>query len=416
MKRCPFFAVIGLMLGLLVSQPVPGQAEEISPTIVLESIVHFTAPDGSDLLVPAGTYAIAAEGEHLRLVQERGDAVFVIEAQRGSHDQSGDLQIAVTIPGEGEESDVVFVGLLMPDRTSLEATGSYSGVRGRGFGDRAQQFRQNIRQAMSHTAASIQARAPQVAVALCKGALRTRPAALARVASARVQSQPILQDPRFRKLAEEAMQTFLHDKADVIRRLVEEARFLASPQNRDRIRSLISGERLCERPFHEISGGIRQVYASMPSSRSVQAAPPEPTGTIAVSGEGEYGIGLQGAIGLLIGGTPDYGRLFWSIGPTLDADVDAKGAIKVGLWFEPPPTGTENRLDFSVKGGIEGGLGVAIELHFAWNRIRDEWQAKKLKSLLPYVSGFELGPSASVTPGPTVGLDIGYTRVTRFAW
>jgi hypothetical protein len=205
---------------------------------------------------------------------------------------------------------------------------------------------------------------------------------------------------------------------DAIQRLVAQARFLAAPQNRDKLKSLLSGERICERPFHEIVAGIKQVYAPMPRPRAVQPAPLEAFGTLALSGEAEYILGVQGAIGLILGAgeTPSYGRLFWSVGGTVVTDVDAKGAVKAGTWFETPPEGIENNFELSIKGGLEGGIGVAIELHLAWNRIRDEWQAKKLKSLIPYVSGFEIGPSGSVTPGGGVGLDIGYTRVTRFAW
>jgi hypothetical protein len=233
---------------------------------------------------------------------------------------------------------------------------------------------------------------------------------------AKAQARPILQDPQFRQFAQEAMRVVLRDKKDAIQRLVEEVRYLASPQNRDKIKSLLSGERICERPFQATAAGIRQVYAPMPRSRAVQPAPA--FGTLALSGEAEYIAGVQGAIGLILGAgeTPSYGRLFWSVGGTVVTDIDAKGAVKVGMWFEAPPEGIENNFELSVKGGVEGGIGVAIELHLAWNRIRDEWQAKKLKSLIPYVSGFEIGPSGSVTPGGGVGLDIGYTRVTRFAW
>jgi len=149
MKQCPVFIVIGLMLSLLLGLPMLGQAEEIPAGIVLEKAVHFTSPDGNDLLVPAGTYGVAGEGERLRLIREKEESVLVIEAQKGSHDQSVDVPIAVTILGEGEESDVVFLGLLMPDRTSLEAIGSYSGVRGRGFRDRVAQARDKVKQAFA---------------------------------------------------------------------------------------------------------------------------------------------------------------------------------------------------------------------------------------------------------------------------
>ncbi|MDH4185807.1 MAG: hypothetical protein OEV08_02305 [Nitrospira sp.] len=429
MKRCSISIVIGLMLSLLLGLPMIGQAEEVSATIVLEQAAHFTSPDGNDLLVPAGMYRVAGDGDHLRLIREKEESILVIEAQKGSHDQSSDTSIAVTIQGEGEESDAVFVGLLMPDRTSLEATGSYSGVRGRGFRDRAQQFRNNMRQSLANTAANVRERVPQVAVALCKGALRTRPAAVPILVTAKAQAGHILQDRQFQQLAQEAVQTILRDKAEVIQRLVEEARFLTAPENRSKIASLLSGERICERPFQTIMGGIRQVYASIPRPRAVQPSPAIPgvSYIYAVGGEAEYIGGIQGAIGLIAGVPatstsqvqPDFGRLFWSLGGTVVTDIGGSGGVKAGISFNPPPQGVENRFDLAVRAGGDTavGGGVNLTLYFAWDSIREEWKTKRLKSLVPHLDGIEAAILASVSASPvTLGLDIGYTRVTRFTW
>jgi hypothetical protein len=429
MKRCPVSIVIGLALSLLLGLPMLGQAEEVSARIVLEKDVHFTSPGGNDLLVPAGTYGVAGDGDRLRLTGEHEESVLVIEAEQGSHDQSSELPIAVTIQGEGEESDEIFVGLLMPDRTSVEATGSLSGVRSRGFRDRAQQFRQNTGQALRNAVGNVRERVPQVAVAICKGALRTRPAMLPILGAARAQAGHILQDRQFQQLAQEAVRTILRDKADVIQRLVEEARFLASPENRNKITSLLSGERICERPFQAIMGGIGQVYASMPRPRAIQPSPAVPgvSYTYAVGGEAEYIVGVQGAIGLIAGMPatvtsqvqPDFGRLFWSLGGTVVTDIGGSGGVKAGISFSPPPQGVENRFDLAVKAGGDTAVGGGVNLtfYFAWDSIRKEWETKRLKSLIPHLDGIEAAILASASASPvTLGLDIGYTRVTRFTW
>jgi hypothetical protein len=49
-----------------------------SATITLEKSVHFTTPDGSDVVVEPGTYTIEAAEEWLRLISgERRDALLL---------------------------------------------------------------------------------------------------------------------------------------------------------------------------------------------------------------------------------------------------------------------------------------------------------------------------------------------------
>jgi len=103
-------------------------------TIELETPVHFLAPDGSDLVVEAGTYAIEPAEEWIRLMSgERHDAV-LIEAKKGTHELALEHAMAMSLPGEAEkEADLHHVMLLLPGGNSLEATGTYSGIRPRGF-------------------------------------------------------------------------------------------------------------------------------------------------------------------------------------------------------------------------------------------------------------------------------------------
>jgi hypothetical protein len=107
-------------------------------TIELDTPVHFLAPDGSDLVVEAGTYAIEPAKEWIRLMSgERHDAL-LIEAKQGSHELDIEDPLALSIPGTaGGQADNHYVMLLLPGGQSLEATGTYSGIRPRGLFDQA---------------------------------------------------------------------------------------------------------------------------------------------------------------------------------------------------------------------------------------------------------------------------------------
>lgn len=103
-------------------------------TIELENSVHFLAADGSDIEVHPGTYTVESAEKWVRLVPgERRDAL-LIEAEQGTHSMDVDNPIATAFPGDSpEESDIHFIMLLLPGGQSLEAMGTYSGIRPRGF-------------------------------------------------------------------------------------------------------------------------------------------------------------------------------------------------------------------------------------------------------------------------------------------
>ena len=59
-----------------------------STTIALERASHFLTTDGSNILIPPGTYTIEAAEEWLRLIPgERRDA-WLLEAVRTCHDKN----------------------------------------------------------------------------------------------------------------------------------------------------------------------------------------------------------------------------------------------------------------------------------------------------------------------------------------
>lgn len=103
-------------------------------TIEIEQSVHFLAADGSDIEVPPGSYTVESAETWVRLVSgERRDAL-LIAADRRTHPLDIDFPLAMAFPGDSaEEADLHYVLLLLPDGQSLEATGTYSGIRPRGF-------------------------------------------------------------------------------------------------------------------------------------------------------------------------------------------------------------------------------------------------------------------------------------------
>ena len=125
--------LIPVLMVLLVGVTSPGLATNI-PIIELDRAVHFLAPDGSDLLIEPGTYSVEAAEEWIRVVPgERHDAL-LIEANKGTHDLVLEQVMAISEPGESnDEKDHHYVMLLLPGGQSLEATGTYSGIRPRGF-------------------------------------------------------------------------------------------------------------------------------------------------------------------------------------------------------------------------------------------------------------------------------------------
>ena len=69
MKNFKVLITLFVMLALL-SIGVPSQAALVDPltTIELDTPVHFLAPDGSDLLIEAGTYAVEPAEEWIRVM------------------------------------------------------------------------------------------------------------------------------------------------------------------------------------------------------------------------------------------------------------------------------------------------------------------------------------------------------------
>jgi hypothetical protein len=114
MRKFIFFSLTIMLCGLMLGNQAWAFSTS-SATITLEKSVHFTTPDGSDVVVEPGTYTIEAAEEWLRLISgERRDALKVANAL-----------------SQSSAADEHRITLLLPGGKGLEAIGSVSGVRSR---------------------------------------------------------------------------------------------------------------------------------------------------------------------------------------------------------------------------------------------------------------------------------------------
>jgi hypothetical protein len=103
-----------------------------APAITLEKTVHFTAPDGSDVQVPAGAYRVEQAGDkQLRLLPTTGQPPVDLQATAIPHEESLSSPLAAAVLEEGQDDQVHLV-LVLPGGQALDATGSFSGTRTRG--------------------------------------------------------------------------------------------------------------------------------------------------------------------------------------------------------------------------------------------------------------------------------------------
>jgi hypothetical protein len=99
------------------------------PTVTLDRSVQFLAPDGRTVEVGPGTYITEGQEDNLRLRASPDTEPLVIQATKTSHEEQLDGPVALSIAGQ---EDTHYLMLLRPGGESLEAVGSYSGVRPRG--------------------------------------------------------------------------------------------------------------------------------------------------------------------------------------------------------------------------------------------------------------------------------------------
>lgn len=124
-------SILTLALGTWVLCMGLNPVAQAASTLTLEQAAHFVESDGSDVLVEAGTYEVETwVGSRLRLNMEGRETVF-LDAHATTHSEEIEAPLAITV--NGEDPDVVHLVLLLPNGQALDAPGSISGTRSRGF-------------------------------------------------------------------------------------------------------------------------------------------------------------------------------------------------------------------------------------------------------------------------------------------
>ena len=115
----------------LTSEAVQVLNEEVLDEISLNRTIYFTTPEGTDAIAPAGFYrVVGVDQARLRLIPANGGDALLIQALAMHHQEKLIESVALSIPA-GE--DMHHVVLLLPNGQGLDAVGSYSAVRPRGW-------------------------------------------------------------------------------------------------------------------------------------------------------------------------------------------------------------------------------------------------------------------------------------------
>jgi len=141
-RRCVILAALPLLLA--VSATTPGG--ESPTTVRLERSIHFTDPDGRQVLAQPGFYAVTvtAGGSRLRLYPAGGADPLTLATETTFHEEvETPLPLALILSKEDE----VHVALLLPEKKALDAQGSYSGARTRQLGPSLEWLSQRYHQA-----------------------------------------------------------------------------------------------------------------------------------------------------------------------------------------------------------------------------------------------------------------------------
>jgi len=103
-----------------------------SATVIhLDKPVHFSLPDGGDVLIAPGDYAVEASGQAALLIRNIDlRQEFNVQAVVAHHEAALTRRVAVITPNE-QDPDIMHIVLAEPDGSAREASGSLTGVRSR---------------------------------------------------------------------------------------------------------------------------------------------------------------------------------------------------------------------------------------------------------------------------------------------
>jgi hypothetical protein len=141
-RRWVILAALPLLLAASVTTP----GAESTTTVRLERSIHFTDPDGRQVLAQPGFYAVTvtAGGSRLRLYPAGGADPLTLATETTFHEEvDTPLPLALVL----SKGDEVHLALLLPEKKALDTQGSYSGARTRQPGPSPEWLSQGYHQA-----------------------------------------------------------------------------------------------------------------------------------------------------------------------------------------------------------------------------------------------------------------------------
>jgi hypothetical protein len=383
---------IGPNLSLADDDPVPRSIGQESSSVSEDVIsitllhpVHFLAQDGSDLTAPPGAYRVEAARAGLRLIPVDGKESLLVEANKGSHEVKVEVPIALSIPGgTEEEADIHVVQLLAPDGSSLEAVGTYSGVRPRGLLDAARNAAAKAKAAAEAARLEAARRAKEAALKAQQLALVAKQAAerQAKIAACKVivtavkagkvvgafmsqvlpvakqrrdsMQQRIAQDPAFRERLRAQMKQAVDGNQYAVPELSRITAYVTKPANRPQIDALFSPDVLCGGSMAQFDTKLRQL-GLVPNFSNVQ-----PRGV----DDQHFYMGIQltldaafvGGAQLGLFGVTDFkgnGGFYFFIGPEAGVIVGGGGVLEVTFF---PKVYADSFAGWG--GGVGGTIGA----------------------------------------------------------
>ncbi|MDH5426579.1 MAG: hypothetical protein OEY57_00180 [Nitrospirota bacterium] len=130
----PFVKFLGSLI-LFWGSVGMAHADRPNPlTVDFPTPIHFLTPGGEDVVIPAGMYQVEVAEAWLKLIPdgERRLEAILVDATSGTHEETL-TESAVRLEGESENPDVFHLAMLLSDGTGLEAIGTQSGIRPRGW-------------------------------------------------------------------------------------------------------------------------------------------------------------------------------------------------------------------------------------------------------------------------------------------
>ncbi|MDP1770399.1 MAG: hypothetical protein Q8L74_16565 [Nitrospirota bacterium] len=113
-----------------VTAPASTPADRTLSVIQLDRPVHFMSPEGGPVVIPVGAYTVSATGATTMQLAPDGGGAFLIEALVMHHPDTVAEPVALSILAKEDSHHVV---LLLPQGQGLDAVGSYSEIRPRGW-------------------------------------------------------------------------------------------------------------------------------------------------------------------------------------------------------------------------------------------------------------------------------------------